>query len=60
MNFIKTYPARIFIDTKSVAIVKSRNGLIRLEGIGRDFAVRYVIAQNGILNISTEGIDSGF
>lgn len=34
--------------------------MIRLESIGGDLAVRDVVAQDGVLDIASEGVHSGF
>ena len=54
-----TDSAGVFIDAQPIAVVQSRDGHIRLERVGNEFAVGNVIAQDRILDVATERVELG-
>ena len=54
-----TDSAGVFIDAQPIAVVQSRDGHIRLEGVGNEFAVGNVIAEDRILDVATERVELG-
>ena len=59
VRYNKTHSAGIFVDAQPVAVVKSRDRLVGLESVGRDFAVRDVVAQDRVLDVAAERVDTG-